>query len=208
MRAPLTPTSRARHCSPCHFGGDWRPRRIPTARSSEAQTTSARKKSSTTASGDAPNGKLIFERQGCNKCHGFKGEGGSTLAQNGGVPRIASTTLALPAFIRLVRKPKGQMPPFGSERVTDSDLADVYAFLRSSAPPVESKDSTTSSIDNGQRLFTNYGCHECHGSQGQGSTQTGGSRLGPPQTPFSAFVSYVRQPTGQMPPYTTTTGAY
>lgn len=175
---------------------------LSTVRSSEARATRARKQSSTTSSANVQNGKLIFERQGCNKCHGSQGEGISAPGQNGGVPRIASTTLALPAFVQLVRKPKGQMPPFNSQQVSDSELADVYAFLRSLTPPVNHEASTAANIKNGQRLFTNYGCYECHGSQGQGSTQTGGSRLGPPQIPLSAFVSYVREPTGQMPPYT------
>src|SRR5258708_11577581 len=44
-----------------------------------------------------------------------EGEGVAGSGQSGGVPRIASTSLALPAFIQLVRKPKGVMPPFGSE---------------------------------------------------------------------------------------------
>jgi mono/diheme cytochrome c family protein len=171
-------------------------------RSSEAWATGGHKQSSSISSGNAGNGKLIFENQGCNKCHGSQGEGVSTLEQNGGVPRIASTTLALPTFVQLVRKPKGQMPPFGNQKVSDSDLADVYAFLQSLTPPVKHETSTAANTKNGQRLFTNYGCYECHGSQGQGATQTGGSRLGPPQIPLSAFVSYVREPTGQMPPYT------
>jgi len=54
---------------------------------------------------------------------------------------------------------------------------------------------------NGQRLFVRDGCYECHGYLGQGSTSTGGARLGPPQTPLSAFVSCVREPTGAMAPY-------
>jgi mono/diheme cytochrome c family protein len=171
-------------------------------RSSEARATSGQKQSSSISSGNAQNGKLVFENQGCNKCHGSQGEGLSIPGQNGGVPRIASTTLALPTFVQLVRKPQGQMPPFGNQKVSDSDLADVYAFLQSLTPPVMHEASMPANAKNGQRLFTNYGCYECHGNQGQGSTQTGGSRLGPPQIPLSAFVSYVREPTSQMPPYT------
>jgi mono/diheme cytochrome c family protein len=174
-----------------------------TVRSSEARTMRARKKSSTTSTGNTQNGKLIFESQGCNKCHGSQGEGVSTPGQNGGVPGIASTTLALPTFVQLVRKPKGQMPPFGSQQVSDSELAGVYAFLKSLTPPAKHEAPTAANTKNGQHLFTKYGCYECHGSEGQGSTQTGGSRLGPPQIPLSAFVSYVREPSGQMPPYTT-----
>jgi len=94
-------------------------------------------------------------------------------------------------------------------------LAGILAILlplRSSeaqaTPDPKSKDSTpssSSSIKNGERLFTKYGCYECHGSQGQGSTQTGGTRIGPPQISLSAVLSYLRHPTGQMPPYTAKT---
>ena len=169
------------------------------ARTGEGQTTNAK------ASANAPSGKLIFAREGCDKCHGSEGEGGATPGRNEGVPRIASTSLALPTFIRRVRKPLGQMPAFSTQRVSDSELSEVYTFLQAAQSPRESEKSIPSSSRNGQRLFLSYGCYECHGTVGQGSTQTGGSRLGPPQIPFSAFLDYVRQPTGQMPPYTTRT---
>jgi len=51
-------------------------------------------------------GNLVFENLGCNKCHGSEGEGVAGSGQSGGVPRIASTSLALPAFIQLVRNRK------------------------------------------------------------------------------------------------------
>ena len=54
--------------------------------------------------------------------------------------------------------------------------------------------------ENGKRLFTNYGCYECHGREAQGGV--GGPRIGPNPIPFQAFSRYVRQPGGQMPPYT------
>jgi mono/diheme cytochrome c family protein len=209
VRAPTCRARRARSSSPPRVSGAAAVIALAAiaagfiaAGSSAARATGGQKQSSSISSGNAQNGKLIFENQGCNKCHGSQGEGVSTPGQDGGVPRIASTTLALPAFVQLVRKPKGQMPPFGDQKVSDSDLADVYAFLQSLAPPVKHETSTAANTKNGQRLFTNYGCYECHGNQGQGSTQTGGSRLGPPQIPLSAFVSYVREPSGQMPPYT------
>ncbi len=55
---------------------------------------------------------------------------------------------------------------------------------------------------NGKKFFTSDGCYECHGFQGQGATQTGAARIGPPQLSFDSFQRYVRQPTNQMPPYT------
>lgn len=54
---------------------------------------------------------------------------------------------------------------------------------------------------NGKRLYDKYGCYECHGGQGQGS-QLSGPRIGPSPGSFSGFLTYIRRPTGQMPPYT------
>src|SRR5713226_7809800 len=55
---------------------------------------------------------------------------------------------------------------------------------------------------NGKKNFTSDGCYECHGLQGQGATQTGGARIGPPMLSLESFMSYVRHPANQMPPYT------
>jgi mono/diheme cytochrome c family protein len=165
-------------------------------------------KQSANASGEPQKGKIIFETQGCNKCHGSLGEGLSTPGQKGGIPRIASTPLAFPDFVQQVRHPKGQMPAFDAAKVSDSDLSDVYAFLKSLAAEPKQPEATTKGDPpsgdpkTGEHLFTADGCYECHGYLGQGSSQTGGTRLGPPQIPLSAFISYVRQPTNQMPPYT------
>jgi ubiquinol-cytochrome c reductase cytochrome c subunit len=54
---------------------------------------------------------------------------------------------------------------------------------------------------NGRKVFASNGCYECHGYEAQGATPTG-PRLGPRPLAFAAFSKYVRQPTGQMPPYT------
>jgi mono/diheme cytochrome c family protein len=164
--------------------------------------TRAQEQAGKISPGNSQKGKVVFDTRGCNKCHGSEGEGVSPAGQSDGVPRIASTSLALPAFIQLVRKPKNLMPPFGADKASDSDLANVYAFLQTLKPPAKQEPAATSNPSNGQRLFVRDGCYECHGSLGQGSTSTGGTRLGPPQIPLSAFVSYVREPTGQMPPYT------
>jgi ubiquinol-cytochrome c reductase cytochrome c subunit len=53
----------------------------------------------------------------------------------------------------------------------------------------------------GKKLFDTYGCYQCHGYLGQGAAATG-ARLAPNPISFAAFSKYVRQPTGQMPPYT------
>src|SRR5262245_55082076 len=54
---------------------------------------------------------------------------------------------------------------------------------------------------NGKKLFAADGCYQCHGYEAQGATPTG-PRLGPKPIAFAQFQKYVRQPSGQMPPYT------
>src|ERR1700691_312156 len=57
----------------------------------------------------------------------------------------------------------------------------------------------TPSASNGKKIFDSYGCYECHDHDGHGGV---GARLAPNPIPFAAFSKYVRQPTGEMPPYT------
>src|SRR5215210_1517526 len=56
-------------------------------------------------------------------------------------------------------------------------------------------------VDEGRKLFVSYGCYQCHGYEGQGSSATG-PRLAPRPLPFAVLSRYIRRPTGQMPPYT------
>ena len=55
--------------------------------------------------------------------------------------------------------------------------------------------------ENGKTLYTKIGCYQCHGREGQGSTATG-PRLNQNPITFSRFISYIRKPSGEMPPYT------
>lgn len=56
--------------------------------------------------------------------------------------------------------------------------------------------SPTGDVRTGKKLFTSYGCYECHGLAAQGGT---GPRLGPDPLPFSIFLHFVRHPPGTMP---------
>jgi mono/diheme cytochrome c family protein len=60
--------------------------------------------------------------------------------------------------------------------------------------------AASGSAQNGKKLFLSDGCYECHGRQAQGGAA--GPRLGPDPLPLAAILKYVRQPSGQMPPYT------
>ena len=66
------------------------------------------------------------------------------------------------------------------------------------------KNETTpaGNVETGKKVFMKDGCYECHGREGQGAAQASGPRIGPPQRFIRPFINYVRQPTGQMPPFT------
>jgi mono/diheme cytochrome c family protein len=79
----------------------------------------------------------------------------------------------------------------------------LAAALASQAqtPPRPATAAPAGNADEGKKLFVSDGCYQCHGYEAQGSSATG-PRLGPHPMAFAAFSRYVRQPSGQMPPYT------
>jgi mono/diheme cytochrome c family protein len=83
------------------------------------------------------NGKVAFVKHGCWQCHDFLGQG--SVATSGGRV-IADTPLPFDAFNAYVRDPGGSMPPYHVEILSDSDLADVYAYLESLPKPKPAKD--------------------------------------------------------------------
>ena len=60
--------------------------------------------------------------------------------------------------------------------------------------------SSDPAVNAGAALYRKNGCYECHVNDGQGGPQ--GPRLGPNPIPLPRFVAYVRNPAGDMPPFT------
>ncbi len=67
------------------------------------------------------------------------------------------------------------------------------------APAPNAQGAPAGNVENGKKIFTSYGCYQCHGYAAQGGA---GARLAPRPIAFAALSRYVRRPTGQMPPYT------
>jgi mono/diheme cytochrome c family protein len=84
--------------------------------------------------GNAENGKRLFMKQNCYYCHGTIGQGGRDGA------RIAQTALNLQGVIRYVRKPTGGMPAFTEKILSDQELTDIYAYLKSLPAAKQAKD--------------------------------------------------------------------
>jgi ubiquinol-cytochrome c reductase cytochrome c subunit len=85
-------------------------------------------------SGNAENGKRLFNKNGCYECHGREGQGSSMTG-----PRIAPNPLPFEVISSYVRKPTGEMPPYTAKVISDQELADIYAFLQSRPRPLAAK---------------------------------------------------------------------
>jgi mono/diheme cytochrome c family protein len=81
------------------------------------------------------NGEAVFLRVGCPACHGTVGQGGVAG------PRLAPNTLPLQAFETWVRNGTpgwsiaSGMPAFPRRIVSDTELADVRAYLANLPAP-------------------------------------------------------------------------
>jgi mono/diheme cytochrome c family protein len=80
--------------------------------------------------GNAENGKKLYKSDGCYQCHGLSAQGSSRTG-----PRLAPDPIAFQLFSYVVRHPSDDMPPYTSKVVSDQDLADIYAFLKSLPEP-------------------------------------------------------------------------
>ena len=76
----------------------------------------------------------------------------------------------------------------------------VLILIAAAAAQTPPKGDSKGNAENGKRLYTSYGCYQCHGREGQGGIA--GARLAPRPIAVQALVLYVRHPAGQMPPYT------
>ncbi len=102
------------------------------AASAQAMKTAPKVNPSPT--GDAAIGKRIYSSHGCYDCHGGEGQG-SVLTG----PRIGPDPIPFPAFVQYLRQPMGQMPPYTAKVISDAELENVYAFLKSLPKPAPAK---------------------------------------------------------------------
>lgn len=79
-------------------------------------------------------------------------------------------------------------------------LLTLGALLLSTGAFAASAPAATGNAKNGKALFHSSGCYECHGTVAQGSPRTGPTLQNP--LPFSVFLSRLRTPVSEMPPYT------
>ena len=79
---------------------------------------------SSSLAGNAETGKKLFVTYFCWSCHGSNGRAGGTG------PAITPSTRSAEDLIKYVRKPRGPMPPYTSKSISDKELADIAAFMK------------------------------------------------------------------------------
>ena len=86
--------------------------------------------------GDAGKGKQLWLADGCSYCHGTVGQGGG--GRSAGL-RIAHQPLPFEAFLNQVRRPADEMPVYVESVLSNQDVADIFAYIRSLPPPPDLK---------------------------------------------------------------------
>ena len=75
-----------------------------------------------------PSGAELYISKGCLGCHGASGRGGVG-------PALANTKLSADALIQQMRNPRGIMPRFPAEVVSDAEARAIHQYLEKVAPP-------------------------------------------------------------------------
>jgi mono/diheme cytochrome c family protein len=70
------------------------------------------------------NGKKKYVEVGCWGCHGYMAQGGIAG------PKLAPDPMPQETFVTFVRTTNRTMPPYREPVLSDSDLADIYAYLQ------------------------------------------------------------------------------
>src|SRR5437762_10840961 len=84
---------------------------------------------------DAAKGKALYNEYTCYGCHGFSG-------QNGPGNRLVPMKMAQVAFTGYVRTPPNpnRMPSYSPKVLTDAQLGDIYAYLKTLQDAPAAKD--------------------------------------------------------------------
>ena len=89
---------------------------------------------------DAENGRKLFVADGCYQCHGLQGQGGSSAPIGSYGTRLAPPKLTAAGIRAYIRHPSGGMPPYTAKVISDSQIEDIYAFLKTIPVPPPVRD--------------------------------------------------------------------
>ena len=86
-----------------------------------------------TLAASVENGHKVYMAVGCWQCHGTVGQGSVTG------PKIGPDPLPIDSFVSYVRTTNRAMPPYRESVLSNSDLADIHAYLASVPKPADYK---------------------------------------------------------------------
>jgi ubiquinol-cytochrome c reductase cytochrome c subunit len=76
------------------------------------------------AAGDAGRGKELYLKYSCYACHGYDGHGGAGA-------RLVPLPMVLARFSGYVRSPRGRMPPYTDKVLSEAQVEDLFAYVKS-----------------------------------------------------------------------------
>ena len=85
--------------------------------------------------GNVKAGQQVYKAVGCWQCHGTAGQGGAITG-----PRLAPSALPYAAFLQQLRTPQNAMPPYEPKILSNADVANIYAYLKSVPAPKSVQD--------------------------------------------------------------------
>ena len=96
---------------------------LPICLASFLDAASAQAPARTQTAGNAQNGKELYFKYSCYACHGYDGHGGAGA-------RLVPMRLTVDRFSSYVHNPR-QMPPYTARVLSDAQLADLFAYIKS-----------------------------------------------------------------------------
>jgi len=122
------------------------------------------------APGDAVNGERLYRDKQCQTCHSLGGKGGKQGPALDSYSRYASPIYLSLGLWNRGKSMAGAMEAMGISRPTfeKNNIADIFAYIRSFARSVERVYAQPGSPRNGEKLFVEKRCIECHSVTPQG----------------------------------------
>jgi mono/diheme cytochrome c family protein len=125
--------------------------------------------------GDAATGARLFREKRCQTCHSLGGKGGTHGPKLDGYGRYASPLFLTAALWNHGKAMAGVMEAIHVPRPTfeKNDIADLLAYIRTTAGSVERIYVRPGNPQIGEKLFAQKRCAQCHTPNAQGT------RIGP-----------------------------
>src|SRR6266540_3387362 len=84
------------------------------------------------STGNVQVGKDLYLRYSCYACHGYDGHGGAGA-------RLVPMRMTMERFTAYVHNPR-QMPPYSAKLLSDAQLGDLWAYIKSLPVSPDAKD--------------------------------------------------------------------